>query len=191
MKKIEKNCGILKILQKDKMPTTYVNWSVQGDFNRNDLRREVINKFIGETPGKGKGHLTSKYVYYVETLATGDRVYLTRPVPLNKGFDFIVHVENHTFMNGKTNPKHDDLFDDLRLKKQNNPTEFTKLIKAIEEIADCKDVDQVLQNSNINFNVGFSVEMILKVVKWLFIEQDIRYWNWSGKFMFLDHIKKI
>ena len=33
------------------------------------------------------------------------------------------------------------------------------------------------------FESGFAVDHILKTIKWLFIEQDIRYWNYSGRYM--------
>ena len=28
---------------------------------------------------------------------------------------------------------------------------------------------------NLSFNVGYSVELLLKLIKWTFIEQDIRH----------------
>jgi len=35
------------------------------------------------------------------------------------------------------------------------------------------------------------LEIILLAVKWLFIEQDITYWNWSGRGMLWNVIKDI
>lgn len=51
-----------------------------------------------EEPGMGAGNDSSKYTYYVETLADGNRVYLTRPAFLNKGFDFVIRVEMRTMV---------------------------------------------------------------------------------------------
>jgi len=162
--------------------------------NRNDLRKIVIDKFIKEKAGSGNAEKTAKYKYFVERLSSGDRVYLTRPVPLNKGFDFIIHVENHVFINGKDNPKHEDISDDLRVKKQANSEAYRKLIQALEEVYLCKDPDDMISKykkySSV-FKQGLSFELILKVVKWLFIEQDIRYWNWSGRSMFMSGIRNI
>ena len=31
------------------------------------------------------------------------------------------------------------------------------------------------------FNSKYPLELILKILKWMFIEQDIRYWNYSGR----------
>ncbi len=87
------------------------------EHNRNDLRKIVIDRFIKEKAGHGNQENTSKYKYIVENSSSGNRIYLTMPVPLNKGFDFIIHVENHIFKNGKDNPRHDDIVESLKEKK--------------------------------------------------------------------------
>ena len=38
------------------------------------------------------------------------------------------------------------------------------------------------------FQNGLPTDLILKVLKWLFIEQDITYWNRSGRDMFYNSI---
>lgn len=162
--------------------------------NRNNLRKIVLDSFVKEKAGRGKGDETSKYKYIVENLISGKRVYLTRPVPLNKGFDFIIHVEDHTFLNGKDNPRHDDIFGDLKTKKQGNKQAYNKLVQALEEVFYCKDCNDIYSAYKAYlevFNQGLSPELILKVTKWFFIEQDIRYWNWSGRNMFMSGIKSI
>jgi hypothetical protein len=35
------------------------------------------------------------------------------------------------------------------------------------------------------------IEIILLAIKWLFIEQDITYWNWSGRDMLWGHIQTV
>ena len=37
----------------------------------------------------------------------------------------------------------------------------------------------------------YPAEMILKVFKWLFIEQEIRYWNYSGRDMLWQGVPSI
>lgn len=162
--------------------------------NRNDLRKIVIDRFIKEKAGSGNQENTSKYRYMVENSSSGNRVYLTRPVPLNKGFDFIIHVENYIFKNGKDNPRHEDIIESLKEKKQINSKAYSKLLQALEDVFNCKEPDDIYPKyskhlSQINKNL--SPELILKVVKWLFIEQDIRYWNWSGCSMFMKGIRSI
>lgn len=54
----------------------------------------------------------------------------------------------------------------------------------------CEDIDEYSYES-VYFSDGYSVDMILKVLKWLFIEQDIRYWNYSGRDMLWQSIQSI
>ena len=162
--------------------------------DRNNLRKIVIDSFIKEKAGHGTGAETSKYKYIVETLASGNRVYLTRPAVLSKGFDFVIHVENIVFMNGKDNPKHEDITKDLKQKKQSNRQTYKQLLNAIKDVFNCKDPDEVYpdyENDLRVFEQELPPETILKVVKWLFIEQDIRFWNWSGRAMFMHGIRNI
>ena len=161
--------------------------------DRNNLRKIVIDSFIKEKAGYGTGADTSKYKYVVETLSSGDKVCLTRPAVLSKGFDFVIHVENIVFMNGKDNPKHEDITKDLKQKKQSNRQTYIKLLNAIEDVFICKDPDEIYPNYENDFRVfkqGLLPEAILKVVKWFFIEQDIRFWNWSGRSMFNEWNQK-
>lgn len=57
--------------------------------SRNEVRQRIIDVFIKEAPGKGSRDNASRYIYYVETLSDGNRVYLERPANLHKGFDFL------------------------------------------------------------------------------------------------------
>lgn len=152
--------------------------------NRNEVRKRVIQKLFQEEPGKGKKGKASRYKYYVETLSTGDRIYLQRPANLHNGFDFLICVENQNYNeSGKRKrnyPTYKDLKDDLLQKKKVDPKMYAKLYELIQKVYECHDVynDEI---TKIKFSVGFTTEHILKVFKWFFIEQDIRYWNYSGR----------
>jgi hypothetical protein len=160
--------------------------------DRNALRILLLNNLVKEKAGTGNKENTSKYHYNVETLTCRNRIYLTRPVPLNKGFDFIIHVEGYKFLNGKDNPRHDDISNDLKEKKQRNSTIYQNLLKLIDLVFLCNDPEDILRQERMPvFDVGFSIELLLKVIKWFFIEQDVRYWNWSGRNMLMSGIKGI
>ena len=50
------------------------------------------------------------------------------------------------------------------------------------KIFECHDIpDEEIEK--ISFSKGPPVDHIVKVIKWLFIEQDIRYWNYSDRNM--------
>lgn len=160
------------------------NFSNEG--TRNEVRMRVVEVLSIEEPGTGNGNNATRYTYYVETLQNGDRVYLRRPANLHNGFDFLVCVENHNYAlpgeRRRNNPKHTDLHDDLIAKKDSNPEMYHRLYLLLRRVYECHDVadDEML---DIEFSVGLPVEHILKTIKWLFIEQDIRYWNYSGRNM--------
>ena len=146
--------------------------------------KKAVETFISEKPGywkDGKKHVT-RYNYFVENLKDGRRIYLKRPTFLNKGIDFQVWIEKFDGENDKR-PSHQDIFKDLKLKKSENPKDIPKLIEAIDRVWNCEEPDEVLKDLKVNFKEGLSVELILKALKWLFIEQDITYWNYDGRGM--------
>ena len=153
---------------------------------RNEVRMRVVAAFSEEEPGMGNEDAASKYIYYVETLKDGNRVYLQRPANLHNGFDFLVCVENTNYSalgeRRRNYPKHDDIGADLIKKKKKNPELYKKLYDLLLKMYQCHDIDEK-EYTDMEFSVGLPVDHILKVVKWLFIEQDIRYWNYSGRNM--------
>lgn len=154
--------------------------------SRNEVRMRVVDMLSTEMPGTGNGNNASKYIYYVETLKSGDRVYLQRPANLHNGFDFLVCVENTNYAlpgeRRRNYPKHDDFGADLRMKKAENPEMYKRLYLLLKDVYECKDVTDD-QMDALCFSSGLAVDHIVKTVKWLFIEQDIRYWNYSGRNM--------
>jgi hypothetical protein len=160
--------------------------------SRNELRRKVIEQFFREEAGTGRGDKTSRYTYYVEKLEDGNRIFLTRPAYLKKGFDFVIRVEGKIFLNGKDNPSHNDIFGDLKRKKRENPRLYERLHEAMTRVYNCEEPEDVLRDlKDMKFQGGFSTELILKVLKWFFIEQDIRDWNYSGRGMFKSGLDEI
>lgn len=152
---------------------------------RNEVRKRVLEVLMDEIPGTGAGNLSSKYTYFVEKLSDGNRIYLTRPAFLNKGFDFVVRVENTDYGHKgayKNVPSHKDISADLELKKEENPEMYKKFYELLKKVFECHDISEE-EYKSIHFETGFSAEHILKVIKWLFIEQDIAYWSYSGRNM--------
>ena len=160
--------------------------------SRLESRKSIINAFLNEKGGywkDGKKYVT-RYKYFVETLNDGRRLYLLRPTFLNKGIDFQVWVEKFDGNNDKK-PSHKDIFADIKLKKNENPKEFNKLITAIERVWDCEEPDVTLEKIEFTYKKGLKVELLLKILKWLFIEQDITYWNYTGRTMLRNAILEV
>jgi hypothetical protein len=158
--------------------------------DRRTIREEVVKAFLSEEPGTGKGEFCSIYLYEVEKIKGGKTLFLKRPGRLNKGFDFEVNVSDMNFgQKRKTSmPSHTNIFDDLKAKKAENPEEFRKLKRLIKRLYNCEQVPCEEMRS-LTFKKGHPPEMLLKAIKWLFIEQDVTYWNWSGRDMLYSGVK--
>lgn len=162
--------------------------------DRATLRKEIIGLFLEEEPGTGKKHLTTRYKYVTKQLANACEVYLSRPANFNNGFDFTLNVSKTNFCynsipkkKASTRPTHGNICDDLREKKNENPALFLELKKQIDLIYNC----QIPTETNFNFQKGHSTELLLECIKWLFVEQDVTYWNYSGRAMFYNSLNDI
>lgn len=169
-----------------------INFSNSG--TRNEVRMRVVQLLSCEHAGAGTGRLASRYTYYVEKLSDGNHIYLRRPANLHNGFDFLVCVENYNFntqnARKRNYPKHDDLKKDLDIKKNAEPQKYKQLFDLIERVYNCQDVNDI-ELKAVDFKSGyFQTDLIVKTYKWLFIEQDIRYWNYSGREMLWNGIPR-
>lgn len=151
---------------------------------RKGQRRKVLDAWQEEEEN-------SRYRYNVETCKDGKKVYLLRPTWLNKGLDFQINLEGFKSKSNEA-PKHDDLTGDLEKKKKESPENYKKLRKAIDEVYGCEEPDEALKKqSNPKFKSGLPADAVLKLLKWLFIEQDLTYWNNSGRRMFMNAIREL
>ena len=157
--------------------------------DRAQLRSELINLFLKEKPGTGKGELTSKYIYIVKSFSSND-VFLKRPAQFNNGFDFTLNVSDINFNpagRATTRPTHGNILDDLELKRGENDKLFNKLMKEVDNIYNCLTPSKL----NFEFKSGLNSEILLECIKWLFAEQDVTYWNYSGRAMFYGAINDL
>ena len=163
-----------------------VTHTFSNEGSRKEILKGLVDVFFEEEMGSGSGDNASRYIYYVETLNSGDRVYLKRPANLHNGFDFLVCVENINYAKQgerrRNYPSHNDIGNDLLAKKNENPVMYAKFYELLKLVYECHEVSDT-QINEITFDCGLTPDHILKVIKWLFIEQDLRYWNYSGRSM--------
>jgi hypothetical protein len=159
--------------------------------SREDLRKVIVNAFLEEKKGywKDKSQVVTRYKYFVESLKNGNRIYLLRPTFLNKGIDFQVWVEKFGGDADKR-PSHSGIHEDIKLKLAKHLEQKQNLWQAIERTWNCEDPDKILAEIPLRFSHGLDVELILKALKWLFIEQDVTYWNYDGRMMLLRKLKE-
>lgn len=161
--------------------------------SREEARRKVVLEFLTEKFGTGTGDLTSKYEYTVETFDDYN-VILKRPTHLNKGFDFIVYTPGIFYKNGDKrrhhNPSHADIVQILSKVKENiGNRAYEPIKKLIGNIFNLKkyDIEVVRGISFIDADGNEKpLAILLLAIKWLFVEQDITYWNTSGRTMLMN-----
>lgn len=151
---------------------------------REELRRYMLGVFAQE-------ECKTKTRYYVETLGNGKRIYLERPTALNKGCDFSIYVEDLMLHNNGNDrrPSHEDVMKDLTTKKaQLTLQEYNQLLQAIGMIYELHPYADAQQYVAQLPHVGWDYEVLLKLLRWLFTEQDITYWAGDGRAMLYDGI---
>lgn len=152
---------------------------------REQIRAAVIGEFLKEAPGTGTGDLTSSYEYIAEEIPGIAKIVLRRPAWLNKGMDFTVHVAGREFKPKGANrdaPRHDHIIKDLDAKQKKGPADYKKIKEAILSMYACEtlEYDELLQ---LPVSIGLHPAETLLATRWLFIEQDVTYWNSSGRGM--------
>ena len=161
---------------------------IKGPMPRHEIVRKVINTFIEtEYLEKGGGTL---FRYPVETLP-GGQLFIARPGH-KKNFDFKVEMEEGSVIGERGT--HDEIAKDIRDKKKENEDKFSDLFKLITEMYKCSenDIDMLLANNEDlikSFKTGASIEFLLKVLKWLFIMEDIIYWDNEGRSFLFNYLK--
>jgi len=164
---------------------------IESSATREEIVKKVVNIFIA-TESRQRGHGV-KFRYPVENLSIGKKLFIFRPAGLNKwNFDFKVEVLEEFGLGRGT---HKEIRKDFKGKKQENPKKFSELLDALTVLYRCSenDVDQLLKDYPAlqrSFRIGAKVDILLKVVKWMFIMEDIVYWNYKGRAMLYDAIRE-
>ena len=162
---------------------------IKGNLSRHRIVRKVVNAFI-KTEYRKKGKNVT-FRYPVEKLPDG-HLFIARPGH-KKNFDFKVDVANDF---GLGEGSHIEIAQDLREKKNENGQDYEDLLKVITDIYNCSenDVDNILRKYpvlNRSFQRGARIEIFLKVVKWLFIMEDIIYWDNEGRSFLFNFLRYV
>ena len=159
--------------------------------SRNEIRSKVVNEFLKETAGTSAE--TSKYEYNVESYGTY-KIVLKRPGLLKKGFDFSVNTRGIFYKKKKRyeSPTFDDVINALNQVMSTYPSQYYKVKNVINNIFNVDDYD-IHQLDGLYFldyqGQKHPIAIIVLAIKWLFIAEDISYWNWSGRNKFMDYLK--
>lgn len=144
---------------------------------RFEIVKKVVNAFIEfEKDKKARG---IKFTYPVEDLSDGEKLYVHRP-GVKWNFDFRVKIPINC---GLEEGRHDQIALLLRKINKQDEEEFNKLWQMITNLYCCvnNDVDSMLIENPMSYKGGPKTDILLKVIKWLFIMEDIIYWHYEGR----------
>ncbi|MBZ4642953.1 MAG: hypothetical protein PWQ25_2170 [Deferribacteres bacterium] len=162
--------------------------NIENFTTRDAVRTFLLQQWAQENQGQ-------KYRYFVETLSDGSRIYLERPGRLNKGCDFVIYAENKYLWNNGNDrpPDHNFVLNDLRNKKQLlSQAQWQAFLNGVNIMYNCGTYLNALgQLGQLPVGNGHNYELILKLTRWFFIEQDVTYWSGQGRAMFYDAILSI
>ena len=161
--------------------------SIEQFNNKTAIRDFLLRQWISENP-------QTKYRYFVETLNDGLRIYLERPGRLNKGCDFVIYAENsYQWNNGNDRPPdHGFILNDLTQKKNIlSQQQWDNFLLAVTEIYNSNPFANTTQFIIGLPIVGHDYELLLKLIRWFFVEQDITYWSGQGREMFFEAINDL
>jgi hypothetical protein len=145
---------------------------------RFEIVKIAISVFIEfEKDKKGRG---VEFRYPVETLSNSERLYIRRP-GVKWNFDFKVELPINC---GLEEGRHDQIALLLRRLKELDEQKFDRLWQMITSLYNCSnnDVDDMLLKNSISYEGRIpATDILLKVIKWLFIMEDIIYWHYEGR----------
>lgn len=173
-----------------------VRLRITGD--RRELRTKLVQRFLEEEPGTGTGDLCSRYIYLADRAPSGHHIELHRPAFRNNGMDFTVRCPTIKFNPGnrlvRHMPRHGDLVDAFRSFRRKYGSEYPAIQEAIESVYKCNKLPN-LKRFSLFVSAPLSggdrcpADVALLATKWLFVEQDVTYWNNSGRRMFYEELQ--
>jgi len=171
-----------QLFSKNLKPTRSFGERIEGA-DRLGLKRAFAEIWLKESPFQ-------KYRYTVEICDDGQEIYLVRPTR-SHGLDFEVRVKGFKSKSGSERPAHGDVTKDLQSKIASHPELKSTLYEAVCEIYDCKEPEEVISKHPEleKLTIGLPIDKSLRIIKWLFIEQDLTYWLGTGRNMFMSGIE--
>lgn len=138
----------------------------------------------------GEEQAGQQYRYFAETFSDGKRLYLERPGQLNQGCDFVIFLEDcFLFNNGNDRPpSHQDLFADLAAKREQlSDADWALALEAIRAVHALKP-PPALDLPECAGTLDYP--RLLALCCWFFLEQDLTYWNGTGRDMLWEAISQ-
>ena len=133
--------------------------------------------------------------YEVEQLKDGRKIVITKP----GGKRSFGRAKREDFMVWVYDPgdsslwliSHNDISEDLKEKGKVNPIETIKIIDALERVFNGEEPSEVLKTTSLNGNIGEPPDVLLKVYKWIWGQEDCNYPIGKGREMSMKGIRQL
>ncbi len=133
-------------------------------------------------------------LYEVEQISTGEKIVINKPGG-KRSFgrlaknDFMVFIYSPV-EDGLWLISHDEILDDLKLKYNTNKDATINIIYGLEDVCKGEEPDSVIKKrALVNLN-GIEVEILLKVYKWIWGQEDCNYPKGEGRWLSMKAILK-
>lgn len=133
--------------------------------------------------------------YEVEQIRDGRKVVITKP-----GGKFTYgRIRREDFMVWVYNPSdsslwlisHKDIYNDIQAKGKVNPEETVKIIDALERVFNGEEPEYVLKEKTLENPCGQQPEVLLKVYKWIWGQENCNYPEGEGRNMSMKYIRDL
>lgn len=131
-------------------------------------------------------------LYEVEQVSTGEKIVINKPggkrnwgrLSRNDFMVFIYTPDNE----GLWLISHNEILVDLRTKYQTDKNSTINIIYGLLDVCNGKEPDLILKERNlVNIN-GIEPEILLKVYKWIWGQEDCNYPNAEGRWLSMNKI---
>ena len=134
--------------------------------------------------------------YHVETLADGRKVCITKPGGKAtwgrmKANDFMVWIYDEA-AEDRWRISHEEIYEDIRAKLTADSVMGGKVVDLLHRVCQGAEPDDLTEEfSNVVSLPGFPPDLIMKVYKWIWTQEDCNYPTGEGRWMSMKGILKL
>ncbi len=153
---------------------------------KNTTRKEFVN-LLEEIPYRG---------YEVEEIEDGRKIIITKPGGKSiygrpKKEDFLVFIY-HPEEDSLWQITHKQILDDIKNKSDEDKVKTISLIDLLAKTYEGEEPNDFIEEIRaIKFEIGELPEVLIKVYKWIWGQEDVNYPNGKGREMSWEAIKEL
>lgn len=134
-------------------------------------------------------------LYDVEQLSDGRKILINKPGG-KRNFGRLSRNDFMVFIFNPINSElwlitHKEVYDDVEDKLENNLALGLRVVEAMEKVCNGEEPDEVLDEVETDTSMGLPLELILKVYKWIWGQEDVNYPTKQGRWLSMNAILEL